>query len=116
MKPTADAPTISIAKDFSTTPGGRSYADGPFPGEKFRVENLLPALRANKLVVVDFTGIEGCGSSFLEEAFGGLVRDHDYTRDELKQRLRLTPEKSSYAADAWGYVDEAAEVAAADGR
>ena len=66
---------ISIAKDFSPTPAGRYRSDGPFPGEKFRDDLLLPALRKDtEPVTVELDGTAGFGSSFLEEAFGGLVR------------------------------------------
>lgn len=68
---------INIAQQFSKTPFGRYATDSPFSAEKFRDEILIPAFKdhPNEVIVVDFTGVSlGLGSSFLEEAFGGLVR------------------------------------------
>lgn len=65
---------IDIAKDFSPTPGGRYRADGRWSGEEFRETFLVPALRAGNSVEVDLDGPLGFTTSFLEEAFGGLVR------------------------------------------
>jgi hypothetical protein len=77
-KPDSEIATLSIAKDFSPTPGGRYRRQGPNSGEQFREEVLLPrfeeAALANKILVVDLDGGLGYASSFLEEAFGGLVR------------------------------------------
>ena len=65
---------VSIAKDFSKTPRGRTSRDGPFNGEAFRRKFLEPAIDANEVVMVDVGGIPGLPSAFLEEAFGGLYR------------------------------------------
>lgn len=60
-------------KDFSKYPGPRYIRLGDFSGEEFRDNILIPALQIDN-VSVDFGGVYGYGSSFLEEAFGGLVR------------------------------------------
>lgn len=69
---------IIIAKDFTDTPGGRFKAEGNFSGELFREEFLLPqyldAKSKHEKLQVDFDGGYGYAPSFLEEAFGGLVR------------------------------------------
>lgn len=69
---------IQIAKEFSRHPGGRYRKDGPFSGEEFRDEFLMPALAnafaENCKLIVNLDGVAGYASSFLEEAFGGLVR------------------------------------------
>ena len=66
-----------FVKDFSEYPGPRKESIGPNSGEKFREKVLAPAIRANpdELIVVNLDGTSGYGSSFLEEAFGGLIRD-----------------------------------------
>jgi hypothetical protein len=66
--------TISIARDFSATPGGRFNRDGPASGEAFRTRFLVPALRAKEAIAIDLNGVAGLPSSFLEEAFGGIFR------------------------------------------
>jgi len=35
---------VSIAKDFSEFPAGRENEDGPYSGQRFRDEILLPKL------------------------------------------------------------------------
>ncbi len=67
--------TIDVAQEFSKAPFGRYKSDGDFSAERFREEVLKPALTEDDVVEVDFTKVSlGVGSSFLEEAFGGLVR------------------------------------------
>ena len=70
--------TIIIAKDFSDTVGGRYRAEGDYSGEQFREELLEPmfreAISKKDKLLIDFDGGYGYPTSFLEEAFGGLVR------------------------------------------
>lgn len=69
---------IVIAKDFSDTPGGRKISEGEFSGELFRQQLLLPkyeeAVNKNDKLEIDFDGAFGYPPSFLDEAFGGLVK------------------------------------------
>ena len=78
---------IHIAEDFSRAPAGRCRNDGPRSGEAFRQEHLAPALREADKVVVHLDGVEGYGSAFLEEAFGGLVRVEGFSSEELRRSL-----------------------------
>jgi hypothetical protein len=87
--------TINIATDFSDVPGGRFTTDGPFNGEDFRDKLLAPALRIHGGAIVIFDGTEGFGSSFLEEAFGGLVRKYDFDEPFLTNHLQLVADSSS---------------------
>lgn len=66
--------TLNVC-DFSQFPGPRYIKLGPDSGELFRKKKLLPALLENDEVSVNLDGVAGYGSSFLEEAFGGLVRE-----------------------------------------
>ena len=71
--------TINIATDYTKMPGGRYIEEGPFSGEDFRIKILKPKyLEAKKCgdeLTVVLDGGFGYATSFLEEAFGGLVRD-----------------------------------------
>lgn len=80
---------IDISRDFSKVPAGRHKADGDFSGEVFRDELLAPALREYESVEVILDNTEGFGSSFLEEAFGGLVRYCGFTKAYLDKHLHL---------------------------
>ena len=100
---------ISIARDFSPSPAGRYESDGPFPGSLFLEKILLPAVRANDKVEINMDGTDGYGSSFLEEAFGGLVRA-GYSPKALHQKLKLISSRKSYEQRVWDYIDRAASV------
>lgn len=63
-----------FVKDFSKFPGPRYSHLGAFSGEEFRDTVLIPQLEKDEVVSINFDGVFGYGSSFLEEAFGGLVR------------------------------------------
>ena len=69
---------IKIAEEFSDTPGGRTIEEGAFSGELFRNQLLLKryteAIEKDEKLVVDFDGAFGYPPSFLDEAFGGLVK------------------------------------------
>lgn len=70
---------LSIARDFTEVPGPRFTEEGKFSGEEFRKSLLRSkfdeALSTGALLRVDLDGTYGYPPSFLEEAFGGLVRD-----------------------------------------
>jgi hypothetical protein len=107
--------TIEVGKDFSRTPGGRYISDGPDSGQLFRQRVLVPALRAatskNDKVTVILDGPRGYLSSFIEEAFGGLVRTEGFTPNGLKRCLEiraLDPFYDPYRLLALKYIAEAA--------
>ncbi len=108
---------IRIAEDFSKYPMGRYFPkDGDFAGERFRNEFLKPALEAvtrsgsKEQVTVVLDGVRTFGSSFLEEAFGGLVREENYTAEQLRKILKVSysqPELSFYAEAIEDYITKA---------
>lgn len=68
----------SIAKQYTETPGPRFIKEGNFSGEHFR-DTILQGLvkqakHEKKNIQIDFDGGYGYPTSFLEEAFGGLIR------------------------------------------
>ncbi|MEO2266493.1 STAS-like domain-containing protein [Pseudoalteromonas sp. YIC-656] len=65
---------IIKVKDFSRFPGPRYIKLGKYSGEEFRDNVLIPAILEHNLVKVDLDGTVGYGSSFLDEAFAGLLR------------------------------------------
>lgn len=97
---------ISIAKQFSRFPAGRYKTDGPHSGEKFREEHLVPALQKDETVTIELDGARGYGSSFLEEAFGGLIRTGaDVTL--VKKKLRLHSKDQSLVSEINEYIEKA---------
>src|ERR1700722_7271312 len=108
--------TINIGQDFSRPPGGRRVTDGPKSGQEFRDRVLVPALRAatktGESVDVILDGPRGYLSSFLEEAFGGLVRECGFSHAALDRLLRikaLDPYYDTYRRLAMRYISEARE-------
>ena len=83
---------IHVVKDFDPKPYGRTKADGDASGAKFRDECLAPALREFDKVLVDLTGYNRYGRSFLDEAFGGLIRECGFTLAELEDKLEYKHE------------------------
>ena len=100
---------INIAEDFSKFPGGRVRTDGPYSGEVFREDFLIPALNNNEKVIIKIDGVMGYGSSFLEECFGGLVRGGQSITN-LKQKLIIVyddPAYEMYKIEIWEYIENA---------
>ena len=69
---------LSIAEEFSTTPGPRTRAEGKHSAEEF-FDTILErrfdeAVSSDAVLLIDLDGGYGFGTSFLEEAFGGLAR------------------------------------------
>lgn len=96
--------TINIVKEFSRTPGPRYISEGDFSGELFRKEILLPhikeAMTQNCKITVDLDGASGYGTSFLEEAFGGLIRIDLIPYEFLKNNLIIKSDEDDI------YIDE----------
>ena len=82
---------ISIARDFSCFPAGRYHEDSKASGQAFRDNILVSALKDKHYskVRVVFDGVASFGSSFLEEAFGGLVQECNFPKDFLDEHLEL---------------------------
>jgi len=101
---------LSVAKDFTPFPFGRTPADGENSAERFRDEFLLPKLRKGEFVIVNLDGVlGGLSSSFLEEVFGGLVRKRGFVPAQLEQTLKITCNEIPSLVDrCWSYIKEAA--------
>lgn len=93
---------IRLAQEFSRYPGGRFRAMGPFSGEAFRDDLLVPALSraiggSGGPVVVLLDGAAGYPASFLEEAFGGLIRAGQFSPAEIRDHLKVVSHDARYA-------------------
>ena len=67
----------------------------------------MPALRKGENITVYLDGVEGYGSSFLEEAFGGIVRIYKIESDDLHRRMQIESDDESLVAEIWQYIDMA---------
>lgn len=83
--------TLFIGKNYSDDPSGRYYTDGDGSGEEFREEVLKPLLESlDELTINIDDNVEGYGSSFLVEAFGGLVKHGYFTKDQLLKKITIS--------------------------
>jgi hypothetical protein len=101
--------TVSIAKDFSPTPGGRFTRDGPYSGEAFRKRLLEPYIDRGDVVLVELDDVAGLPSSFLEEAFGGLFRRPNATQG-IRSQIQLSAQSAAltpYISLITRYMDDA---------
>jgi len=102
--------TIDFARDFTNRPFGRYRSDGEHSGEAFRDDILAPALRQHDHVTLDLGSANLYGSSFLEEVFGGLVRE-GFTKNELDRKLTVLHDRlPSYVLEAEEYIQRADKV------
>jgi len=95
---------INIAEDFTRFPAGRFRSDGPFSGQRFREECLQPALEDSEVIEVELDGAAGFGSSFLDEAFGGLVRGNILKSTEVSKRMKLHASDESLITEILSYM------------
>lgn len=98
--------TINIAKEYTKTPGGRFIKEGEYSGEDFRIKVLEPKYKETKAnreqLTVILDGGYGYGSSFLEEAFGGLVRS---LKDaQISKIIIVSEEEPKLIQDVKGYI------------
>ena len=104
---------IKISDDYSKTPGGRYKDEGPYSGEEFRENLLLDAYEKcehnNEKLEIDFDDCFGFATSFLEEAFGGLVRNHN-KKDVLKVIEIISNDDVTIPSLIKKYVQEAEQV------
>jgi hypothetical protein len=100
--------SISIAQNFSRYPAGRFRTDGPWSGQRFREEVLIPALHRGPVTLI-LDGVAGLPSSFFEEAIGGLIRA-GLSFEELNKNLVFeakTARMASYPEQGQKYLLDA---------
>ncbi|WP_218421792.1 STAS-like domain-containing protein [Stutzerimonas stutzeri] len=98
--------------EFSKTPYGRFADDGDYNGEKFRDNVLLKNFLNPEVHTINVyldTVEEGYeyGSSFLEEAFGGLIRIHGLNKEDVLRKLNVVTEHTDYAIEIKDYISVA---------
>lgn len=93
--------TLTIATDFSKTPGLRYITQSKYSGEEFREtilkKKFLEAQEKDTKLMINLDGTEGMGPSFLEESFGGLARE--YGIDEVKKRIEYIATEEPYLVE-----------------
>lgn len=84
---------IHIAEELSSYPAGITDRDGPHNADSFREDVLLPkyleAKGRDAELHVHLDGVRSFSASFLEAAFGGLIRKEDLDKGDLARRLKV---------------------------
>ena len=101
--------TVNVARDFTRFPTGRFKKFGSTSGEGFREQFLEQVIRDGDELTVELDGTIGYGSSFLEEAFGGLVRKLKISSEDLKARLHIISADATLIEEVIGYIDDASK-------
>ena len=101
---------LSVAAQFSETPGPRRRSQGRFSAEEFLEVHLAPAFEAaladGKILVVDLNDAAGYSAGFLEGSFGGLTRRFGHAI--VKKHLLIVYRDEPYLTeDINEYIDEA---------
>ena len=96
--------------DFSKTPYGRYERDGKYNAASFRDTRLAPAFANPEISRVNVyldTVEEGYeyGSSFLEEAFGGLVRKCGLSAADVQAKLNIITIHQDYILEINEYLE-----------
>lgn len=97
---------INVAKDFSKNPSGRYIKDGKTSGEVFLKNLLLPAVKTHDLVEINFDGVRGYGSSFLEEAFGGFIRETKMNLIDFFKKVKIITQDPLLEQEIKSYLED----------
>lgn len=94
---------LKVSDDFSDIPGPRYIREGAYSGEDFRERLLRPRLQScldnGDTLQVDLDGTQGYGTSFLEEAFGGLIREDQFTLVDILDHICFVSDEEPYLID-----------------
>lgn len=89
--------------DYTKYLGARYASQGDGSAEIFR-KRIVAALNISDNVEVDLDGTVGCGLSFIEEVFGGLVRTEGMDKEEILKKISVKSIECPY------YIQEALQA------
>lgn len=99
-----DLVTVDVGKDFSRFPAGRTPDDSRYSGQAFRERYLKDNLAHKRKVLLILDNALSYGSSFLEEAFGGLVRSYGYDIKYLEDLIEIKSSDPLLIDEIWTYI------------
>ena len=101
----------NIAKEFSRTPSARTEKEGKNPGESLRkivAPKLRECITKNEKFQIILDGTAGYGTSFLEEVFGGLIREEGLNYNDIKNTLIIvSDEEPDLIDEIWLDIEDA---------
>lgn len=87
---------INVLSDFSPYPGARFESDGPFSGEEFYNKLLKPkmkeALEKKTKLIINLDGTNGYASSFIDQAFGVMLRG-EFNQKDIDETIEYISEE-----------------------
>lgn len=94
---------INIKNDYTRTPSARTEEEGDYSAVRFRKTILAPkikeAIAKNCKIDIVLDGTAGFGTSFLEEAFGGLIREEGLSISEIRGVINIISIEEPYLID-----------------
>ena len=87
---------INVANDYTPNIGGRYIEDGEGNATEFREKFLVPLLKNREKIIIELDGVAGYPSSFIDEAFGGLVREDKFSPGFVLSHLELHSTNGGY--------------------
>ncbi len=96
-----------IAEQFTRYPGPRYEKQGPYSGQKFLNDVLIPNIERGEDITIDLDGTVGYGPSFLDEAFGGLIREGTLTFEEFTKRIDFISSRDYITKEIMAYARNA---------
>ena len=93
-----DEKKLIRVSDYTLYPSGRFSTDGEGNAEDFRTKYLLPPLKDNQQILVNLDGVNGYPASFLDAAFGGLVRDEGFDSEFIQEHVELQALELGYSS------------------
>jgi hypothetical protein len=92
--------TYRISSEYSKFPGSRYINECMWSGEDFRKNHLSKIVKEcldnNQTLLIDLDGTAGYSTGFLEEAFGGLIRENIFRLSDLLTTLRFKSDEEPY--------------------
>lgn len=100
---------LNVANDFSKCPGPRYISEGKNSGELFRETLLYPkifqAISECFILEINLDGANGYGVAFLDEAFGGLVRECKLSSKVILDHVRfISEDEPDLPKEILGYI------------
>jgi len=96
---------IVIATEWSKSPTGRYKSDGKSNGTDFRNKFFNGQINNYDSFFIDLDGTFGYGSSFLDEAFAGLIREGLITKEDFLKKFKFkSDEDPSFIEEIFSYI------------
>ena len=96
---------INASNDYSALVGGRYIEDGEGNATEFRQKFLVPPLKRGERIVIELDGVAGYPSAFIDEAFGGLVREEKFSPEFVLDHIEFSSVACSYEGTKESIID-----------